>query len=85
MFLDSQEMLVSRVLANLFQALPVPKEREAGRGGGGGFAHKQNLENDPRRVPDIGQKLSGLRHFLPNSKHRSAGQLAVIKKWSFLN
>ena len=33
-------------------------------GGGGGMRISQNLENDPRRVPYIGQKLSGLRHFL---------------------
>ena len=49
-------------------------------GGGGGMRISQNLENDPRRVPYIGQKLSGLRHFLRTSKHRSAGQLAVIEK-----
>ena len=46
----------------------------------GGMRISQNLENDPQRVPYIGQQLSGLRHFLPTSKHRSAGQLAVIKK-----
>ena len=53
-----------------------------GGGGGevGGMRISQNLENDPRRVPYIGQKVSGLRHFLPTSKHRSAGQLAVIEK-----
>ena len=46
----------------------------------GGMRISQNLENDPQRVPYIGQQLSDLRHFLPTSKHRSAGQLAVIKK-----
>ena len=33
-------------------------------GGVGDVRISQNLENDPRRVPYIGQKLSGLRHFL---------------------